>query len=166
MLQPVVRKTWAPQGQTPIEYSWGRHDRLSVISALTLAPYRHRIGLYFDIHRKNICTDDVFAFVLSVRRKLLRRIILILDRWSVHRGAVRCLLDSHADTVDVEWLPTYAPEINPVEQIWNHTKYADLANYIPDNLNDLCGEVEQSIIRMRYAPSLLRSFFKHAKLDL
>ncbi|MBI4758435.1 MAG: IS630 family transposase, partial [Chloroflexi bacterium] len=35
MLQPVVRRTWAPQGKTPIQYSWDRHDRLSVLAAIT-----------------------------------------------------------------------------------------------------------------------------------
>ena len=35
MLQPTVRRTWAPQGQTPIHLSWDRHDRLSVIAANT-----------------------------------------------------------------------------------------------------------------------------------
>ena len=40
MLQPVVRRTWAPQGQTPIQYSWDRHDRLAAIAAITLAPLR------------------------------------------------------------------------------------------------------------------------------
>ena len=28
------------------------------------------------------------------------------------------------DVVALEWLPPYAPELNPVEQVWGHTKYA------------------------------------------
>ncbi len=38
MLQPVVRRTWAPRGETPVHRSWDRHDRLSVISAITVSP--------------------------------------------------------------------------------------------------------------------------------
>ena len=37
----------------------------------------------------------------------------------------------------ISWLPAYAPELNPVEQVWNHTKYKELANYLPDNLDAL-----------------------------
>ena len=33
MLQPLLRRTWAPQGETPLSHAWDRHDRLSVISA-------------------------------------------------------------------------------------------------------------------------------------
>ena len=54
MLQPVVRRTWAPRGQTPILRQWDRRDRLSTISALTVAPRRRRIGLYRALYPHNI----------------------------------------------------------------------------------------------------------------
>jgi transposase len=166
MLQPVVRRTLAPRGQTPILECWDRHDRLSVISALTLAPQRQRIGLYFDIHSHNIRADDVYRFIQIVRHRLRRKIILVLDRWSVHRAAIRQLLERHARNIDIELLPAYAPELNPTEQVWNHTKYADLANYIPDDIHELGVEVAGSLLETRSTPVLLRSFFNWAGLDL
>jgi len=166
MLQPVVRRTLAPRGQTPILECWDRHDRLSVISALTLAPQRQRIGLYFDIHSHNIRADDVYRFIQTIRGRLRRKIILVLDRWSVHRAAIRHLRERHARNIDIELLPAYAPELNPTEQIWNHTKYADLANYIPDDIHELGVEVAGSILQTRSKPALLRSFFNWAGLDL
>lgn len=93
MLQPVVRRTWAPEGQTPIHYSWDRRDRLSVISAITVSPSRRRPGLYFDIHSHNIDTDTFESFVRWLRHQVRRGIILVVDRWSVHRSGVRRLLD-------------------------------------------------------------------------
>jgi DDE superfamily endonuclease len=166
MLQPVVRRTLAPRGQTPILECWDRHDRLSVISGLTVAPQRRRIGLHFDIHSHNIRADDVYRFVQAVRHRLRRKIILVLDRWSVHRAAIRQLLERHARNIDIELLPAYAPELNPTEQVWNHTKYADLANYIPDDIHDLGVEVAGSMLETRSTPTLLRSFFNWAGLDL
>jgi len=166
MLQPVRRRTWAPRGQTPVQKSWDRHDRLSVISAITIAPRRSRLGVYFRIHGHNIHADDVIAFLRQVHRHLRRKIILVLDRWSVHRAAVRRLEKICCPWMQVEWLPAYAPELNPVEQIWNHTKYADLANYIPQDIEDLRSEVEHSLTRKHSRSSLLRSFFKHAQLAL
>lgn len=166
MLQPLVRRTLAPRGQTPILECWDRHDRLSAISALTLAPQRQRLGLYFDIHSHNIRADDVYRFIQSIRGRLRRKIILVLDRWSVHRAAIRRLLERHARNIDIELLPAYAPELNPTEQVWNHTKYADLANYIPDDIHELGVEVAVSMLKTRSKPTLLRSFFKWAELDL
>jgi len=56
-----------------------------------------------------------------------------LDRYSAHRKAVRLL----QDWFEVEWLPAYAPDLNPVEMVWNHSKYSDLANFIPEDVDDL-----------------------------
>jgi len=36
MLRPLVRRSWAPRGQTPIIRCWDRRDRLSVIGAITV----------------------------------------------------------------------------------------------------------------------------------
>ena len=50
--------------------------------------------------------------------------------------------------------------------MWDHTKYDDLANYIPDDLLDLEIEFELSIDRTAERPELLRSFFHAAKLEI
>jgi len=166
MLQPLARRTWAPRGQTPILYSWDRRDRLSAISALSVSPKRRHLGLYFDLQSDNIRTDDFELFVADLLQHLPGGIILVMDRWSVHRSGAKRLHKRFARRVDVEWLPAYAPDLNPVEQVWNRCKYTDLANHIPEDINTLGESVFQSIKRMHSQQSLLRSFFKCAKLKI
>ena len=166
MLQPVVRRTWAPQGETPILNCWDRHDRLSVISALTVSPKRRRLGLYFDIFDHNIVTDDFVHFVVRLRRRLRRSITLVMDRWQVHKSGVSRLQRRFDQRVAVEWLPAYGPELNPTEQVWSHTKYADLSNFVPDDVLHLGQTVAKSIRTTQSNQSLLQSFFRHAKLRL
>lgn len=166
MLQPVVRRTWAPQGRTPIHYSWDRHDRLSVSAGLTLSPCKCRLGLYFQLHDHNIRFQEVIAFITSLRRHLRRKFILVLDRYSAHRKAVRLLKARHPDWFEVEWLPAYAPDLNPVEMLWNHTKYADLANFIPEDVHHLHQSIVTSIQNTRTKTQLIRSFFQHTRLKL
>lgn len=167
MLQPVVRRTWAPRGQTPILRAWDRHDRLSVISAVTLAPHRRRLGLYWSAQTENVRGPDVVSFLRAVRRHVRGKLVVIMDRWNVHRSKVmRKYLDRHARRIRVEWLPAYAPDLNPTEQVWNHTKYSDLANFIPENLEDLRTHVVASIGQQRRQSDLLRSFFQTARLKL
>jgi transposase len=164
MLQPLVRRTWAPEGQTPVMYSWDRHDRLSVIAALTLAPRRPRVGLYFDMYEKNVKSEEAEAFLRRVQRALGRNVIVVLDRWRVHRKAAKALIGD--GRFWIEYLPPYAPDLNPVEHVWKHTKYDDLANYIPDDLVDLEMECADSINQARHCPGLLRSFFHAASLEM
>lgn len=166
MLQPVRRRTWAPRGQTPVQKSWDRHDRLSVIAAVTVAPRRRRMGLYFRIHSHNIRFAEAIDFLTLIHRHLGRGFILVLDRYNVHRKAVRLLREAHPEWFEAEWLPAYAPDLNPVEQVWNHAKYSDLANFIPDDVRHLACEVGGSILDQREDSELLRSFFNHAKLPL
>ena len=166
MLQPVVRRTWAPRGQTLIHYSRDRRDRLSAMSALTVLPQRRRLGLYFDLFDHNVVTDDFMAFVAALLRRLGRGIILVMDRWQVHRSAARRLQEKSPKRVQIERLPPYAPELNPTEQVWTQTKYRDLANYIPGDVTELGEAVVQSLRRTRGQQRLLRSFFKHAQLTL
>jgi transposase len=166
MLQPVVRRTWAPRGQTPIHYSWDRRDRLSVVSAVSVSPRRRRLGLYFAIHTDNIRTDEFEQFAVDLLRYRPRGLILVMDRWAVHRAAAKRLLRRFPRRLRIEWLPPYAPELNPDEQVWQHTKHADLANYIPEDVQALGRSVRCSLRRSQRNQSLLRSFFKHAKLKL
>ncbi|MFQ6092198.1 MAG: transposase [bacterium] len=153
----------APRGQTPILDQWSRHDRLSDISAITLAPHR----CYFFIQRRNICAEDVVAFLRQLRRSIRRKMVLIMDRWNVHRAKTLWkYLEAHSDAIRVEWLPAYAPDLNPVEQVWNHSKYSDLANVAPDDLEELDQLVRSSISDTRSQRHLLRSFFQTAGLVL
>lgn len=166
MLQPTVRRTWSPRGQTPIQYSWDRRDRLSAISAVTVSPQRRRLGLYFDILDHNVKTEDFEAFVERMLRKLGRPITLVIDRYQVHRAAARRLQLRFGRRIVIEWLPPYAPDLNPDEQVWNRTKYTDLANFIPEDVESLGHAVAASLRRTRGQQNLLKSFFKHAQLRL
>ena len=166
MLQPVMRRTWAPRGCTPILKSWDRHDRLSVISALTVAPKRRRLGLHFHIQDCNVKWPHVYRFVRSVMIAVRRPIVLILDRLNAHRAAVRRLKERFGNRIQVEWLPPYAPELNPVEHVWGHTKGADMANLVPSDIDDLEHHARESLSAKKYSPDLLRSFFRHAGLEL
>ena len=59
-----------------------------------------------------------------------------------------------------------SPELNPAEQVWNHAKYSDLANFIPEDCDDLHRQVDLSLEGQCRQSDLLRSFFKTARLAL
>ena len=144
---------------------WDRYDRLSVMGAISLSPQRQRLDLRFNVWHENICTKHVVRFLRQLRQELRRPLVVILDRLPAHRSAARQLRDE-GDGIQFEWLPAYAPDLNPVEALWSHTKYADLANYLPHDQDELRASVCQSIETQRRQPPLLRSFFHAAKLKL
>lgn len=160
------RRTWAPRGQTPVQRAWERYDHLSVIGAVTLSPARRRIGTPFRIHDDNVRTDQVVDFLRQLRRQLQRPLIICWDRWQVHRSAAKRIAASRLENIEFEWLPAYAPELNPVEPRWGHTKHADLANFVPEDTSHLKRNVRSSLKKHHSNHQLKRSFFKSAKLKL
>ena len=165
-MQPVNRRTWAPRGQTPVQRAWDRYDRLSVISAVTLSPARRQISLPFQIHEENIHTRAAVSFVKQLRRQLGRPLIVVWDRWPVHRAAAKQIDKSRTKHIEFEWLPAYAPELNPVEPRWSHTKFSQLANFIPDDTPQLKRSVRSALKRQSCNQALKHSFFKSARLNL
>lgn len=164
MLQPLVRRTWAPRGERPVMYCWDRRDRLSVIAGLTLSARRRRVGFYFAIHQRNVKTPEVEAFIRRVRRQVGRPLIVVMDRLPAHRSAAKRLAGD--ERFAFEWLPAYAPDLNPVEPAWSHSKYGDLANYVPGDVLDLEIEAQLSLEDTRANQKLLRSFFQAARLKV
>lgn len=166
MLQPLRRRTWAPRGRTPILRAWDRRDRLSTIGALTISPRKRRLSLYFRWQQGNVSAEDLVAFVRQLHRHLGTPITLVWDRSGPHRKAARLLLAGRAQWLRIEWLPAYAPELNPSEQVWNHAKGVDLANDPADDLGQLTTAVRASFAKQRQSHALLLAYFKHAQLKI
>lgn len=166
MLQPLVRRTWAPVGQTPIHTMSSKHDRLSVISAITVSPNRRRLGFYFCIYDENINADGVVLFLRWIQRHIQRNLLVVWDRLNAHRTAERRIRRRSGNRIHFEYLPSYSPELNPVEQVWCHSKWVDLSNHLPHDVIELSDNVFASLAIMQTQQQLLRSFFDHAGLPL
>ena len=165
MLQPTCRRSWAGRGRTPILRCWARHDRLSVIGAGELSPARSRLRVDWQVQQRNVQAEQVVRFVCEQAARH-GRLLLVLDRSNPPRPAVRQLQAILPRRLHVEGLPAYAPDLNPAEPLWHHAKYADLANFAPDDVNHLGRRVGLSRYYPSRRPTLLRSFFRTAKLRL
>ncbi len=169
MLTPTARRTYAPRGETPIQKCWGRHGRISVISAVTVSPQRQRLGFYFTLLPDNTGAKaaDTIAFLKHLRRQLRHPMTICWDRGRIHDHSreVRDWLSKQRRIV-TQRLPAYAPELNPDEYVWAHTKYARLCNYAAPGLDELRREVGKELESLQKDKGLLRSFIEHAKLKL
>ncbi len=130
-MAPLVRRTWAPRGVTPVFYQPTRsHRKVSVIAALTLPPRYRRVGLYFSLHTDaNVTAHKVVLFLRRLTRQIQKQLLIVWDRLNTHRAVtVNRWLARHPN-VHIEYLPPYAPELNPVEHLWGYLKGNPLANW-------------------------------------
>jgi len=112
LLAPVVRRTMAPRGQTPLLDCSDKHDRLSVISALTLSPRARRVGLHFMLlgKNKNFHGEEVVLFLQQLKGEGGGPWTIVWDRNQIYSKAkvVKAWLAGHANVV-VEDFPAHAP---------------------------------------------------------
>jgi len=131
LLAPLVRRTWAPAGETPRFYQRTRfHQKVSVIGALTVNPGRNRVRFFFRCHPNvNIETGRVVRFLRHLSRQLRGRIVLLWDHFRPHQAkTMRRFLEAHP-AIHPEFFPPYAPELNPTESAWGYLKMNPLANW-------------------------------------
>lgn len=166
MLQPLLRRTWAPRGKTPVLHAWDRHDRLTAITALTLSPHRRKLDLHFELLDHNAKAEDFFWFLVSLHREVGRRLIVIWDRLGAHRKAARVLHELACDWITFEYLPAYCPELNPVEHVWTTTKWGNLANWPAPSIEAVHDRVDDNLQLQASKQATLRGHFQWAKLDL
>jgi transposase len=139
---------------------------LSVIGSLSISPQRRRLSVSFRVQEENVRAPDVMRYLRELHRQHRRPLVVVMDRLKAHRSAVRTLREGGARWLHVEWLPAYAPDLNPVEPMWSQAKFTDLANFVPDDIHHLCDSVIEAVGDLQFRPHLLRSFFKSAQLSL
>jgi hypothetical protein len=169
LMAPLVRRTWSPRGQTPILYQKTcSHRKVSVIGALCVAPRKNRLSMYFRLHPDaNIASDAVKGFLRCLLKELPGHIIIVWDRFQPHRSKkVQSLLAIRPRRLHFDYFPPYAPELNPVEYIWAHTKMNPMANATAMELDALATDTRSSMRSLQKKQPLLRSFFKKSALSL
>lgn len=165
-MAPLLRRTWARRGQTPFIYQRTRaREKVSAIGVLSLSPAGRHVGLYFSLlPNQNVNAEVLVSFLHQLLRHLRGHVILVWDRLSVHRAREVKQIVARQPRLQLEYLPPYAPEFNPVEQVWSHLKRNPLANLAAQSAAELAVEAQLSLLRIRGRPSLLRSFLKATPL--
>ena len=164
--RPPIRRTWAPKGRTPVlthPYNW---NKVSVAAALAYRWDGRRCRLYFRLKKDNFNAASLIHFLRTLKRHFRgQRIILLWDRLPGHRAkAMNDYLAGQRHWLRVEWLPPYAPDLNPVELLWGHAKGGDLANQLVEDTDDVVQALCRELSRARRR-QLGYSFLAHAGLS-
>ncbi len=157
--RPHRVRTWAPRGVTPVlqyNFNW---KSLSVAAGLTAWNF------YFRLYPGAIKSAQVMDFLQALVRHIRRPMILVWDRLPAHRShMVQDYIASLYGVIHQEYLPSYAPDLNPVEYIWAHWKQHELPNLCAKDYWQLSHAARRTLARMRRRPRLIQAFWKQASL--
>jgi transposase len=148
-------KGYAPRGVTPTLPIASHHIGTNMISAIT-----NKGKLRYHFYRGKFNQQIYIAFLTRLIKTTDKKVFAIVDNSSTHRGLlVRDWQEKQADFITIFNLPSYAPELNPVEYLNNNLKRVLLYKGYSKNEN----EVEQkamSIMRsIQSTKNRVESFF-------
>lgn len=110
--------------------------------------------------------EQVIAFLRHLMRHLSGEIIVVWDHLGAHQGRAFRKWLRRCRRVHVEYLPVYAPELNPNEYGWAYLKTNPLANYCRWDVNQLYAKVVVAAEKTASQQSLLPSFIHATGLSI
>ena len=147
--------TWGAIGQTPVVEDSGDRFGLKRISAVN-----PRGDLRFAVLEGRMNSDKFIAFLKKLHADAGRPVIVIADNASYHSsGKVQRFAKESNEAIHLQYLPKYAPELNPDEQVWNHAK-ARLAKPFIDSADTMKHAVLNLMRSIQKQIRLVQSFFK------
>lgn len=147
-------------------HTGGNWSRLSIAAALAFRWDGRRRRCYFQTRPGSYNDLALIGFLRALKRHFPgRHLILVWDGLGGHKSrAMQRYLARQRSWLTIERLPGYAPELNPVEQIWGNLKSRELANLCPLDVLDLRTPVRAGFARIRRRMSLAVAFLRHAGL--
>lgn len=95
-----------------------------------------------------------------------QHVILVWDHLPAHRSReMKAYLQSQSDWLEIEWLPGYAPDLNPTEGVWCNVKGREMAHLCPDQMAAAVAAFRRGLRRLSHSANLPFSFLHHAGLS-
>lgn len=110
--------TWAPKGETPIIKTSGKREKVNVISAVN-----NKGKLRFMLYEKSFNGTIFIQFLKRLMYNQKTPITLIVDGHKSHfTKPVKQYIATTKGQLKIYQLPSYSPELNPDELVWNNAK--------------------------------------------
>lgn len=161
-MTPPITRTWSRRGTTPIVRVRGRsRRRLSVAALACYKPGQPSRLIYRPCPdarpdgRKSFAWTDYRDLIQAAHHQLGGPIVLIWDNLNTHLTAGMRSYIAERDWLTVYQLPTYAPDLNPVEGVWSVLRRTTQANRAFTDPHDLITVIRQSLRRLQYRHDIL-----------
>lgn len=149
--------TWAPVGKTPMVKATGARFGLNLISAIS-----PRGEMRFMVYPGRLVAATFIQFLRRLLHDSARPVFLIVDRHPAHRAAaVARFVESTRGQLRIFFLPSYSPELNPDELVWNHVKRHGVARMTPAGPDQLKRAILRRLRSLQRYPEKIRAFFRH-----
>jgi len=149
--------TWALKGHTPIIEATGARFGLNMMAAIT-----PRGQMNFMIVQGTVKSDQICEFLKRLMHGHDNKVFLIWDGHPTHKSKkVKECIAKFDGRLEIFLLPPYSPDLNPIEQLWNHTKGNSVGRKVVNGPNQFKRAVINTLRSLQKLPKKIASFFRH-----
>lgn len=153
-------RSYAPKGKTPVIRLSAKRTSINMISSIT-----NQGKVRFMIYKEKMRAQVLIKFMKQLIKGSRRKIFLILDNLRVHHAKlVKKWLEKHLKEIEIYYLPSYSPELNPDEYL-NCDLKAGVHSKPPSRSQEhLIKKVRSHMIKLQKLPARVSRYFKHRKI--
>ena len=153
-------RSYAPRGKTPAVLLPAKREHISLISTVT-----NQGKVRFMVYENAMNAATLIKFLKRLAKDAGRKVFLVLDNLRVHHSkAVKEWLESHKNEIEVFFLPSYSPELNPDEYL-NCDLKAGVHSGIPART---CSQLKKKAIShlrmLQKCSRRVSKYFQHPKI--
>ncbi|MEW6171212.1 MAG: IS630 family transposase [Candidatus Omnitrophota bacterium] len=149
-------RTYGKKGQTPVITTTAQRLKCNVISAIT-----NHGKLSFKVFKDKFDYKIFIDFLKRLIKNQKHKIFLIIDNYSSHKQEeVKKWVEANKDKIELFFLPTYSPELNPNELTNQVVKANIFKKERPKDNNHLILLARKSFCSLQHTPNKVVNFFK------
>jgi len=153
-------RSYAPRGQTPAIRLPARPQRINLISTVT-----NQGKVRFMVYRDTMTAQTMIRFMRRLVKDVGRKVFLIVDNLRVHHSKlVREWLEEHREQIEVFYLPSYSPELNPDEYLNCDLKVGVHTGVPATSKSQLARKAIGHLRMLQKRPARVAKYFKHPKI--
>jgi len=153
-------RSYAPAGKTPVQKMSGKHFGLNMISTLT-----NQGKVRFMLYEENLTANVMIRFLGRLIRGQKKKVFLILDNLRVHHAnKVKEWVGKRPGRIELFFLPSYSPELNPDEYLNCDLKALVHSGAPARDKKQLKKQTSRAMRLLQKRPGRIRKYFKHPKI--
>ncbi|TCL52961.1 transposase, partial [Hydrogenispora ethanolica] len=154
-------KGFAPKGKTPIIKLNVNKSRVNMISAIS-----NRGLVRFMLYEDTMTAERLIQFMFRLIKDANRKVYLILDNLRTHHSKnVKQWLEKNKDKIEVFYLPSYSPELNPDEYLNGDLKRRVHSGIPARTLKDLKKKTRSFMKTLQRRSYHVKNYFKHDRVS-
>lgn len=148
--------TWSPKGVQPTVLTNGNRRCLKVFGAIEY----HSGRLVSQIIDGKLNAKSYITFLKRIIKSTEKKVFLVEDGAPYHRSKdVKKFLEVNKNVIQIERLPSYSPDFNPIELLWRKIKRGATHNVFFNDLCQLKSTLRKQLRKIKKAPEEVMSLF-------